>query len=248
MVLALRYLVFPQVDGYRDDIAASVSRASGMTVQIAHVDAGWYGLRPQLSMTDVRVADRRGKAYFALERADITLSWWTLLAGDLRFHDVDLYRPQLRLRRGADGLIYLADKPLNAPATEDDGTLARWLLAQPRLAIHDATLAWQDELTGAPEVELRQVEIAVRKAGRRHLAALRATPPADIAEKVDLRADLQFATAGRSAGRSRGRSTAKRGAPISRGCAPTCPCRTRCARRWGACARGPTSSRGACAS
>lgn len=195
-MLALRYLVFPQVDGYRDDIAASVSRASGMTVQIAHVDAGWYGLRPQLSMTDVRVADRRGKAYFALERADITLSWWTLLAGDLRFQDVDLYRPQLRLRRGADGLIYLANKPLNAPATEDDGTLARWLLAQPRLAIHDATLAWQDELTGAPEVELRQVEIAVRKAGRRHLAALRATPPADIAEKVDLRADLQFGMAG----------------------------------------------------
>jgi len=193
LVVVLRYLVFPQVDGYRHDIAASVSRASGMTVAIAHVDAGWYGLRPHLSMTGVSVADRRGKAWFALERADITLSWWSLLAGDLRFRDVDLYRPQLRLRRGADGLIYLADKPLNAPASEDDGKLSGWLLAQPHLAIHDASLAWQDEVTGAPELELRQVEIAVRKAGRNHLLALRATPPADVAEKVDLRADLRFA-------------------------------------------------------
>lgn len=192
LVLALRYLAFPRVDEYRDEIAASVSRASGLAVSVAHVEAGWYGLRPQLQLFDVRVADPQGKAVFDLGRAEFTLSWWTLLAGDLRFHDVDLYRPRLKLRRGTDGLVYLADKPLNAPAADDHGQFSAWLLAQPRFAIHDATLAWHDELAAAPEIELRQVEIAMRKAGRRHQAALRATPPAALAEKFDVRADLQF--------------------------------------------------------
>ncbi|HEX4943971.1 MAG TPA: YhdP family protein [Usitatibacteraceae bacterium] len=195
-VLALRYVVFPQIDSYRDDIAQSISRASGMAVSIVDVDAGWHGLRPILTLTGVRVADRHGKAFFELERAEITLSWWTLLAGDLRFNDIDLYSPQLRLRRGMDGLIYLADKPLNAPVSGEDGALAAWLLDQPRLAIHDATLVWQDEFAGAPELELRQVEIAVRKAGRRHQAALYATPPAAIAARLDLRADLLLARKG----------------------------------------------------
>ncbi|MCM2327513.1 MAG: TIGR02099 family protein [Lysobacter sp.] len=194
-VLALRYVVFPAVDDYREDIAASVSRALRMTVTLGKVEARWDGLRPGLSMTGVRVADRRGRPVFELERAEITLSWWTLFAGDLRFHDVDLYRPALRLRRGADGLIYLADRPINAPSSGEEGLSGDWLLAQPRLAIHDAELTWQDEFGGAPEVTLRQVEIALRKDGRRHRAALVARPPAALAVRIELRADLAFTRA-----------------------------------------------------
>ncbi len=196
MVLALRYVVFPQIDEYRDDIAASVSRASGMAVTVADVDAGWHGLRPLLALTEVRVADRQGKPVLELERAEISLSWWTLLAGDLRFHDVDFFSPQLRLRRGPDGLVYLADRPLNATEAGEDDAFVSWLLAQPRLAIHGATLAWRDELAGAPEVELRQVEIAMRKEGRRHRFALQALPPAALAERLEARADLKLARAG----------------------------------------------------
>ncbi len=192
LVLALRYVVFPQADRWRGNIAASVSGASGMTVGLGRIEAGWQGLRPVLDVAGLLVADRRGKTVFEVARARVTLSWWTLLAGELRFHDVDVYRPHLNLRRGADGLIYLADKALNAPAGGEDPTLAAWLLGQPRLAIHEASLVWEDEFGGAPAVELRNVEIAMRKVGERHRAALNATPPAAIADALDLRADLRF--------------------------------------------------------
>ncbi|NJD89668.1 MAG: TIGR02099 family protein [Betaproteobacteria bacterium] len=198
VVLALRYVVFPQIDDYREEIAASVSRASGMAVSVDDVDAGWHGLRPLLALTGVRVADRQGKVVFELERAELSLSWWSLLAGDLRFRDVDFFSPQLRLYRGVDGLIYLADKPLNGPAAGEDDAFTAWLLAQPRFAIHDATLDWRDELAGAPEVELRQVEIAIRKEGERHRIAVEAQPPAAIADRVAARADLRFERAGRA--------------------------------------------------
>ncbi len=194
-VLALRYVVFPQIDDYRLDIAASVSRATGLAVTLADVDAAWQGLLPRLTLTDVRIADRLGKPVLDLARVEITLSWWTLFAGDLRFRDVEFDRPTLRLRRGKDGLVYLADKAIGGATPEDDGAFAQWLLAQPRLFIRDATLAWHDELSDAPEVEFTHVDLAVRKSGSRHRLALVAVPPASLAGRLDLRADVALTRA-----------------------------------------------------
>jgi uncharacterized protein (TIGR02099 family) len=193
VVVWLRYAVLPNIDDYNGDIAASIASATGMVVTIRDLDAGWQGLRPQLALTGLRITDRRGKAALELERAEVTVSWWTLIAGDLRLNDVDLYRPALALRRGADGLIYLADKPLNVTRAGEEGALAQWLLDQPRLRIHDATLTWRDELARAPEVALTSVEISMRKSGLRHRAALTAIPPPSIAGKLDLRADVEVA-------------------------------------------------------
>lgn len=191
-MLWLRYDALPHVDRYRDYIVSSIERASGMSVKASAIHGGWEGLRPSVSLEGFELADRQGRVALALERADVTLSWWALFRGRLRFHDVDFYRPQLVLRRGTDGLVYLADRPLNLPNAEDEGAFAGWLLAQPRLAIHHATLTWRDELTGASEVTLTQVEIAVhRRLGRHHLA-LTAMPPASLSGRVDLRADLRL--------------------------------------------------------
>src|SRR6185369_12156526 len=73
-----------------------------------------------------------------------------------------------------------------------DGEFSRWLLEQPALQIHDATLLWRDEKTGAPDVKLSNVEIAVRRKGRRHLAALTATPPGHLARAIDVRTELHI--------------------------------------------------------
>ena len=40
-VVLLRYAVFPRVDDWREEIAASVSRASGLAVTLGDVAAGW---------------------------------------------------------------------------------------------------------------------------------------------------------------------------------------------------------------
>ena len=191
-MLWLRYAVLPQIDDYRDDIVRSLESASGMKITVDDVEGAWEGLRPQLVLRGLKIADPRGGPAFALERAEVTVSWWTLAAGDLRFHDLDLFSPELSLHRAADGLIYLADKPINKP-DGGDGAFSRWLLEQPRLRIHGATLLWKDELTGAPEARLASVEISMRKHGRRHQAALTAVPPAAMAGRVDIRVDVEFA-------------------------------------------------------
>jgi len=191
LVLYLRYVALPNVDDFRADIVASIEKASGMAVTTRAVSGGWDGLRPSISFEGFAINDRRGKVALGFERAEVTLSWWDLAFGRVRFHDVDFYRPALALRRGADGLIYLADKPLNK-AGPDDGAFTEWLLAQPRLGIHDASLTWRDEKSDAPEIQLTGVEIAVRKHLGRHHAALTAVPPRELAGRIDLRADVKL--------------------------------------------------------
>ena len=195
-MLWLRYWALPNADRYRDEIVASIEQASGMSVSVKALRGGWEGLRPHVSLEDFAIADRRGKVALGFERAEATLSWWALAAGRVRFHDIDFYRPALELRRGADGIIYLADKPLNE-AGPGDGDFTAWLLAQPRLGIHDATLVWKDEKTGAPELRLASVEIAVRKRHGHHLAALTAVPPRELAGRIDLRAKVRLTQDGR---------------------------------------------------
>jgi uncharacterized protein YhdP len=190
LVLWLRYDALPHADRYRDTIVSSIERASGMAVKARALHGGWDGLRPRVDLEGFEIADRRGRTVFALDRADVTLSWWALFRLRVRFHDVEFFRPNLELRRGTDGLIYLADKPLNRASGDDDGGFTQWLLAQPRLAIHDATLVWRDEMTGAPEVRLTKVEIALRKHLGHHHAAFSALPPPSLAGRIDVRADM----------------------------------------------------------
>ena len=197
LVLWLRYDALPNADRYRADIVASIEKSTGMAVKVRSLAGGWGGLRPRVSLEGLQITDRAGRAAFLLERADVTLSWWSLLAGRLRFHDVDFYRPDLVLRRGADGLIYLADKPLNAAGPGDDGAFTEWLVAQPRLGIHDATLTWRDDFGGAPELRLTQVQIGIERRHGRHHAALSAVPPAELAGRIDLRADTKLVRDGK---------------------------------------------------
>ena len=190
-MLWLRYAALPHIDRYRDDIFSSIEKSSGMAVSARHIHGGWEGLRPHVYLDGLRIRDKGGKLALGLERAEASLSWWALLAGQVRLHDVDFHRPELVLRRGADGIIYLADKPLNAPGPADHA-FSDWLLAQRRVGVHDAVLVWRDEMGGAPEVRLTGVQIAVRKHLGGHRAAISARPPRELAARVEARADLEL--------------------------------------------------------
>jgi uncharacterized protein YhdP len=153
LVLWLRYVALPDVDRWRPDLLHSVERSTGMSVGVTNMRGGWGGLRPVLSLEGVSINDKAGRAAFKMERVEVTLSWWSLFAGKVRFYDLDFYRPDLVLRRGADGLIYLADKPINTAGPGGEGAFTEWLLAQPRLAITTprspgATTTWARPKSG----------------------------------------------------------------------------------------------------
>ena len=189
LFLTLRYAVLPNIDHYKGDIERLASRAAGNPVTIARAYASWSGLRPNLFLGDVVLHDGQGAPVLTLPSVSATLSWWSVLAADVRFESLELIRPDLAVRRDADGKLYAAGVYFD-PARKSDGKGADWLLSQREIVIREGRIAWTDQLRAAPPLALDNVNLVLRNQWRRHQFALQATPPATLAAPIDVRADF----------------------------------------------------------
>ena len=202
MVLAMKYVVLPNVESYQGDIVSRVAAASGMDVSALAIRGGWSGFRPYVELEDVvfretasgNASDRMaGAEALRLPRLTASLSWWSLLIGQIRFADVILVGPELALSRRKDGLLYFAGRPLNTPKEEqDDGRLVEWLLEQSGVEIQRATLTWDDELTPGNTLRFTDVGVHIEKGLGGHEFGLTATPPRSLARQIEMRGNLRL--------------------------------------------------------
>ncbi|MES2129202.1 MAG: YhdP family protein [Pseudomonadota bacterium] len=184
--LALRYLVLPHIDVYKGDIERLASRAVGNQVAIARIYASWSGLRPNLFLGDVTLRDKAGRQVLSLPSVSATLSWWSLAALDVRFESLEIIRPDLDIRRDLDGRLYVAGMLLDQKKGDSKG--ADWALSQRLMVVREGRLHWTDQLRGAPELALDNVNLLLRNQWNDHEFAVTATPPAALGKPLDLRA------------------------------------------------------------
>ena len=189
LFLTLRYAVLPNIEHYKGDIEHAASRAVGNPVTIARIYASWHGLRPNLFLGDVVLHDQRGQQALTLPSVSATLSWWSVVAGTVRFESLELVRPELEVRREADGRLLVAGIHID-PRQPGDGNGADWLLAQREIVIREGRLQWTDLQRNAPPLALDGVNVVLRNQWLHHQLALKATPPAALAAPLDLRADF----------------------------------------------------------
>lgn len=190
VVLGLRYWLLPNIDHFREDIERVVSEATRQHIAIGRISGNWDGLRPRLVLENVTVHDKADRPALELSRVDGTLSWRSLAVMNVSFHALDIYRPALDVRRDARGGIRVAGIELDA-AGGDGGGFADWLLHQPDIEIHDASLNWTDEQRGAPTLALSHVNLQLVNRGRRHRFGLQAEAAPHIARGLDIRGDLR---------------------------------------------------------
>ena len=206
LVLAVKYAIMPNIERYQGDIVGRAASASGMDVSASAIRGGWSGFRPYVELEDVVFREpanatkrEAGSEALRLPQVQASLSWWSLFAGQLRFADVTLAGPELVLSRGKDGLIYFAGRALNQPTdVEDDGRLLQALLEQPGVSIRHATLTWIDELVPGRALKFTDVGLSLEKHIGGHVFGFVATPPAGLANSVELRGAVNI---GREAGR-----------------------------------------------
>ncbi|MFZ6772770.1 YhdP family protein [Undibacterium sp. SXout7W] len=190
LLLALRYVALPNVIHYKSQVEQMASEAVGRTINIGMLHASWQGLNPQLILNDVVIRDRNGQQALALPEVSATLSWWTLFFADLRFERIDIYRPSLDVQHDADGHWFIGGFFID-PAQEGNGTGLDWVLAQRQIVIHQGGIRWNDHWRHADEVVLPDVSFVLKNQWRRHQFALKATPPASLAQVLDIRGDFQ---------------------------------------------------------
>ncbi|WP_229496604.1 YhdP family protein [Massilia polaris] len=184
--LFLRYAILPNIDYYKGDIERAASRALGSQVSIARIYASWRGLRPNFFLGDVTLRDAQGRQVLALPSVSATVSWWTVAAGDLRFQSLEIIRPELDVRRTANGQLYVAGVLLaEGPGDTDSGD---WAFKQRQIVIREGRINWTDEKRGAPTLALSNVNMLLANRWTEHRFGLRATPPASLAQPIDIRA------------------------------------------------------------
>ena len=206
VVLTVKYAVMPNIERYQGDIISRVAAISGMDVSAKAIRGGWAGFRPYVELEEVVLrepadATRReaGAEALRLPQFRASLSWWSLLVGQIRFAEVALAGPELALSRGKDGFIYFAGRALNAPTEiPDDGRLLEALLEQPGVSMHHATLTWDDELAPGKSLKFTDVGLSLEKRIGSHAFGFVATPPAGLARNLQLAGKLKI---GRESGR-----------------------------------------------
>jgi hypothetical protein len=108
----------------------------------------------------------------------------------LRLARLELNAPTLQLRRDAQGRFFAAGLEITPQPGDEDG-FADWLLVQDRVVIRDASIAWTDELRGAPPLELKRLNFQLDNSGNRHRFGLTAEPPRELAARIDIRGDFK---------------------------------------------------------
>ena len=186
--LFLRYAILPNIDYYKADIEKQAGRALGNQVSIARIYASWRGLRPSLFLGDVVLRDRQGRQVLSLPSVSATLSWWSVLAVSPRFDALEIIRPDLDVRRDAQGKVSVAGIVLDPKGGDSKG--ADWIFNQRQVLVREGRVRWTDELRGAPELDLANLNILLLNSWHHHRFAIKATPPASLSGPVDLRADF----------------------------------------------------------
>lgn len=170
----------------REWLAAEVSARLGLPVTIGAIEASWPGLNPRLLLRQVAIHDQAQREALRFERIDAELSLRSLFAAEPVFAQIGLFAPALEIRRQPDGRLLVAGLPVSEAS--EPGMLS-WLLRQGRIRVEGARIAWFDEMRGAPALVLSEVDGELQNFFGRHRFALRARPPAEAAERFELRAD-----------------------------------------------------------
>ncbi len=187
-LLLLRYWLLPDIERYRSNIAAAISQVAGQVISIEHIDANWDGLHPYLRLHGVRVHDKHGNSVLILTELDGTLSWQSLLYGELLFRDIKIERPVLSIRRDMQEVIHIAGGTFDQE--EADNGFFDWLLRQRQLLVNDAEVYWLDEPRAAPVLYLKDVDLRMHNKDGHHYFGLRLILPTELADPVDIRGDL----------------------------------------------------------
>ncbi len=157
--LVVRFIVFPNIDKYKQDIAAYASKTIGQKIAIGEISTGWDDVSPHVVLKNVQLFDAENRVALQLNHVESTLSWLSVPLLQPRLSSLVVHQPELTIRRNADDSIYLAGIDLAGKSKPD---FANWLLRQANVNIKNASVIWQDDLRQAPPLALKQLNLRLQ--------------------------------------------------------------------------------------
>ncbi len=187
--LVLQFVILKDVDRYRPDVIATLSKATGTRVDIGGMTSARFEWLPTVVLDHVTIYDPEGKPGLVLNRVTGRVSLLGFFSGRVDLSTLIIDQPSLTLRRAADGQLFLSGIPLPRPDSGPSQFL-EWLVNQGEIRITNATVYWVDDTIKAPPLLFTQGTIRIRNSGSHHRMDLAFTPPRHLSDPVTLKADF----------------------------------------------------------
>jgi len=171
--LSLVRVLLPSIVDYKSDIEIWVSELIGQQIEIATLDAAWYGLEPQLVLKGVQLLseDRmQTHGYFQQARLGIDLIS-SAMEGRVRPGAFTLEGARFVLIRHEDGNITLegfGDPNSTTSDAEKNRLLEEWFFQQRLLDVKGSEIVWQDLTKSKKQWVFSGVNLRFRNDGQRH--------------------------------------------------------------------------------
>ncbi|HEY2256232.1 MAG TPA: TIGR02099 family protein, partial [Variovorax sp.] len=178
----------PRIGDYRSALEAQASRAIGVAVRIGSISARSGSLFPTVELGNVELLDEQGQAALQLDRVVASVSPRSVW--NLSFEQLYIERPQVEIRRDAQGRIHIAGLDMGTDASGQDAG-ADWFFAQREVVVQGGTVRWTDEARNAAALLLTDVSFVSRNSGLGHAMRLDATPPVGWGERMTVRAQFR---------------------------------------------------------
>ena len=189
-LISLRLWWMPHIDDWRSQIEARASAMLKQQVTIGHIESSWQGFNPRLQLTDVRLHDASGAVSLTLPQIDAVISWTSVPTLQVRVKSLTVLAPQIEVRRLSESRLSVAGIVIDLEAASSNASALTWVLEQRHLSVSHATVHYYDETqpaANAAPVDMTDVGILLSHHLGTHYFALRARPPPDIADLIDVR-------------------------------------------------------------
>lgn len=159
LVLTTRWILLPQVDKYKDDIARYVGSVLHAEVSIGRVSPRWDTFWPRLSLRDVVIErpDPRSRSTHVLRLPEVEASfYWSSLLGQPVFRHLQISNAQFTVRRVGENVFDIAGFLLDLNDSAADGAfkthagssgLCDWILRQGRIDVTNGRILYENLLS-----------------------------------------------------------------------------------------------------
>ena len=156
--LAVHFVLMPNINHYKDKIAAFASQATNQKVAIGHIQANWQGFNPHFTIANIDVFDAENRPALQLNNTDVTLSWLSVPLLEPHLAALTIRNPELTIRRVASGEIFIAGISTRGESKPD---AMNWLIRQSQLSVVNAKVVWLDEMRNAPSLSLNKLNLDI---------------------------------------------------------------------------------------
>lgn len=184
--LGLHYFILPNIEKWRPEIEAQVSRAVGVSVRIGHMGAESRAWIPTIELHDVVLLNAQKQVTLKLPRILAALSPRSMVALEPRFQQILIEGADLDIDRDAHGQFLLAGMPVTQPGDTENMGL-NWLMQQSEVTLLKSTIHLTDHLRPSSPLVLSNVDLVIRNTVGKHAFRLDATPPPAVGDRLSIR-------------------------------------------------------------